>query len=186
MALFSARLDHRIPRLSAGFRDLATNAKDRVVARSLNDGAAKGRTLAQRGIAASANLPGRYVSGKLTTRKANAASLTADVRARSRYSTIREHGMTELKCGGLSAAPWGVRRRYPRGFVASGKSGNRVPFQRTTTKRFPIKAIMGANPARELERDYNLGPVRTMMRETAKRRFADHAERAIAAALSKA
>lgn len=145
------------------FRDMAANQRETVISRSVNKVAGTARTVAIKEVTKAGGFKTQaYVRQRTTLRRGSAASPTASITMRSKWSTLMAHRPTpKFKSGGAlrRARPWGEARRYYKAFYIQGQNGNQLPVTRTGKGRRAYKVIYGANPARELERDDARVPV---------------------------
>lgn len=72
--------------------------------------------------------------------RASPATLTAEIRARGGYTSLKEFGARQTKKG-VSAAPWGRRQVFDHSFIVKRYGGH--VYKREGAKRFPIRKLYG-------------------------------------------
>lgn len=76
--------------------------------------------------------------------------LEASIVAKGGYMPLSDFKSRQVKRG-VSAAPWGTRRIFPKTFIVRSLGGN--AFKRLGAKRLPIEKLWGPAVPREMVRD---------------------------------
>jgi len=130
-------------------RSLPPKIKGRVVARSLNHVGGTTRTNIKRIIVQASGLKSGVVGAGMSVKRATAFNPEYVIRVRGKYHNAGAFGAREIRSG-VSAAPWKRRQRFKSAFMING-----AVLVRTGSGRYPIKAVFGPSPARELMRPEN-------------------------------
>ena len=116
-------------------RDMAPALK-----RAINHTGDKARTQVVRTLAKQTGIKYGKVRQVLRTVRAGNASLTYRIAARGGFTSLKEFSARQVG-GGVSAAPWGKRRVFPRAFISPSLGGH--VFVRVGKQRFPLHKLFG-------------------------------------------
>lgn len=141
----------------------AAKQVDNAARRALNRTAQQVRTVSVRALSKETGVKQRSVRDRVSIRKANYSTLSAEVQARPRTYNIASFGARQTKQG-VSSSAWGKRRLYKGGFLING---GRTALIRLGKSRLPLKPLWGPRIHREFERDV----VNKAMVDTTRARF---------------
>jgi hypothetical protein len=120
------------------------------LARAINHTGDKATTQVRRTLARQVGLKYGRIKEATRTFKAAVGRLVYRITSRGGYTSLKEFGArTTLR--GVSAAPWGKRRVFPHTFIVASLGGH--VFERTTSKRFPIRKLWGPAIPAEMVKD---------------------------------
>lgn len=135
---------------TAGVERLASD-KTRAAARmALNDTGRRANTQVKRTLTKQTGLKSGAIQKGVKQQFASNARLEFRIIGTGKHFGLTDFGARQGKRG-VSAAPWGTRRIFPRTFLAP-KLGNQV-FVRLGRARLPIKKLWGPSIPREMVRD---------------------------------
>ena len=139
----------RIDALADRFRAIAIRDSGGIV-RALNRTATETRTAMTRALVKQTGIKHAVVRRQLTVDNASRGSLTAVIKAKGGFQSLKDTGARQTKKG-VSAAPWGKRRVFPGTFIIGRYGGN--VYKRTSKKRFPLHKLFGPAIPREFPKD---------------------------------
>ncbi|MFG1332034.1 phage tail protein [Xanthobacter autotrophicus] len=118
----------------------AARVSPQAVSRALNRTAEKARTDVTRALVKQTGLKFGAVRKATSLWRASPGSLSAEIRAKGGYTSLREFGARQTKKG-VSAAPWGRRQVFDHAFIVK-RYGAHV-YKREGARRFPILKLYG-------------------------------------------
>jgi Prophage minor tail protein Z (GPZ) len=136
-------------RMAKQFASAGTNIKP-ALSRAINHTGDKARTQVTRALAKQTGLKYAKVRETLRTIPAAIGRLVYRIVSRGGYTSLKEFGARPTQKG-VSAAPWGRRRVFPHTFIVTSLGGH--VFERTSSKRFPIRKLWGPAVPAELVKD---------------------------------
>jgi hypothetical protein len=149
MAELTVKVDtHDFDRLTAMFASAGTNIKP-ALRRAINHTGDKARTQIGRALVKQTGLKYGKIREALHTSRAG-SSLTYLIVARDGYVSLKEFAARQTQKG-VSAAPWGKRRVFPRTFIVASLGGH--VFERKGPGRFPIRKLWGPAIPVEMVKD---------------------------------
>ena len=132
------------------------------IARAINRSADSAVTAMARVIGQDTGLKVGVVKERIGVEKATLNRQVATVHASAKRIPIYDYGArgpvpSRGKGRGVSARLKGGRQRYPHAFIATMDSGHTGVFERTATRRLPIKELFGPSVAHVFEKHRQVG-----------------------------
>ncbi|MFG1370707.1 phage tail protein [Xanthobacter oligotrophicus] len=118
----------------------AAQVSPQAVARALNRTVEKARTDVTRALVKQTGLKFGTVRKATSLWRASAGSLTAEIRAKGGYTSLKEFSARQTKKG-VSAAPWGRRQVFDHTFMVKRYGGH--VYKREGKDRFPLRKLYG-------------------------------------------
>ncbi len=126
-------------RMVARFEQAGVNIKP-AISRAINWTGNKARTQVMRALAKQTGLKYGKVKDTIKTHRATYGRLVYRIVSRAGWTSLKEFGARQTSKG-VSAAPWSRRRVFPHTFILPSLGGH--VFERTSSKRFPIRKLWG-------------------------------------------
>lgn len=118
----------------------AAQVSPEAVSRALNRTAERARTDVTRALVKQTGLKFGAVRKATSLWRASPGSLSAEIRAKGGYTSLKEFGPRQTKKG-VSAAPWGRRQVFDHAFIVKRYGGH--VYKREGARRFPIRKLYG-------------------------------------------
>ena len=118
----------------------AAKVSPQATARALNRTAERARTEVTRALVKQTGLRFGVVRKATSLWRASPDSLSAEIRAKGGYTSLREFSARQTKKG-VSAAPWGRRQVFDHAFIVKRYGGH--VYKREGARRFPILKLYG-------------------------------------------
>ncbi|MFT0875725.1 hypothetical protein VRZ08_04130 [Rhodopseudomonas sp. G2_2311] len=133
-----------VSRMARTFASVGRQTRTVVLVRAVNHTGAKALTQMRRVLVPQTGLKGKTIRRAVASKKAfNGGDFV--IRSKGGNIRLKHFGARETK-GGVSAAPWGVRRIFPHTFIKGGAFPKRVPlnmgghvYKRIGKNRLPIE-----------------------------------------------
>jgi hypothetical protein len=123
------------------------------LSRAINHTGDKARTQVTRALVKQTGLKYGRVKETIRTFPASFTRLLYRIVSRGGYVSLKEFGARQTS-EGVSAAPWSRRRVFAHTFIVPSMGGH--VFERTTSKRFPLRKLWGPAVPAELVKDASL------------------------------
>lgn len=118
----------------------AAKVSPQATSRALNRTIDVARTNVTRALVSQTGLKFGRVRKATSVLRSSSTSLSAELRARDGYTSLRDFGARQTKRG-VSAAPWGRRQVFDGAFIVKLYGGH--VYKREGRKRFPIQKLYG-------------------------------------------
>jgi hypothetical protein len=126
-------------RMVERFEAAGVNIKP-AMSRAINWTGDRARTQVMRSLAKQTGLKYGKIKDTVKTHRATFGRLVYRIVSRAGYTSLKEFGARQT-ARGVSAAPWNKRRVFPHTFIVPSLGGH--VFERTSSKRFPIRKLWG-------------------------------------------
>lgn len=118
----------------------AAKVSPQAVSMAINRTIERARTDVTRALVKQTGLRFGAVRKATSLLRSSPATLTAEIRARGGYTSLKEFGARQTKKG-VSAAPWGRRQVFDHTFIVRRYGGH--VYKREGAARFPIQKLYG-------------------------------------------
>ncbi len=118
----------------------AAKVSPEATSRALNRTIDMARTSVTRALVSQTGLKYGRVRKATSVLRSSATSLSAELRARDGYTSLKDFSPRKTKRG-VSAAPWGRRQVFPGSFIVKAYGGH--VYKREGARRFPVQKLYG-------------------------------------------